>query len=148
MGTHKGGRPTKLDEEVAKKILFALRTGAYRKVAAAWAGISASTLREWMTQGKRRPNGPFGSFRRSVIDAETSAEILVGRTAFDAAKKDPDYALRYMSIRWRKRWNPSHKVEVTGKGGRDLVPRVDEDALLKKLMAMEALGRGEPTGTG
>lgn len=134
------GRPTKLDDEVAEKIVNALRSGAYRKVAAVWAGISARTLREWMVEGKEKPSSAYGVFRRKVLAAETAAEIQVGSTAFMAAANDPAYALAYMRVRWRKRWSPAEKVELTGKGGAALIPPVDPMSLLDKLRKMELAG--------
>lgn len=136
----KTGRPTKLDEVAAAKVIQALRSGAYRKVAAVWAGVSPSTLRLWMAEGKAKPRTPYGSFRRKVLEAETAAEISVGAVAFKAASSDPAYALAYMRVRWRKRWNPADKVELTGKDGKDLVPQTDPGTLLEKLRKMEALG--------
>ena len=41
------GRPSKRNPEVEKKILDALRTGAYLETAAAYAGIHRDTLNEW-----------------------------------------------------------------------------------------------------
>lgn len=138
--TKRMGRPTKLDEVAAEKIIQAVRAGAYRKVAAQWAGISQSTFRAWMTAGRDKPTSPHGTFRRKVIEAETAAEITVGTVAYQAAARDPDYALAYMRVRWRKRWDPAQKVELTGKGGKDLMPAADPIDLLDKLRKMELVG--------
>ncbi len=138
------GRPTKFDEVAAEKIIQAVRAGAYRKVAAVWAGIGERTLRDWLRLGKEMPTSPYGVFRRKVLEAETAAEITVGTVAYKAAASDPEYALAYMRVRWRKRWDPAHKVEVTGKDGRDLIPPVDPSSLLDKLRKMELAGPGSP----
>ena len=138
------GRPTKFDDLAAEKIVQAVRSGAYRKVAAVWAGVSASTLRLWMTGGKAKPRSPLGVFRRKVLEAETAAEIAVGAVAFRAASTDPAYALAFMRVRWRKRWDPAHKLELTGKGGKDLIPQTDPSTLLEKLRKMEAVQAKAP----
>lgn len=134
------GRPSKFDADAADKIITALRSGAFRKVAAAWAGVSSSTLRAWLVEGRAKPNSAYGIFRRKVQEAEHAAEIMVGAVAFKAASSDPAYALPYMRVRWRKRWSPAEKLEVTGKNGAALIPPVDPMSLLDKLRKMELAG--------
>lgn len=146
MEKSQGGRPTKLDEAVAEKIIQALRQGAFRKVAAVWAGISPRTFRDWMTAGLARPDSPHGRFRRQVLQTEAAAEIAVGAMVYRAALTDPNLGLRYLAVRWRKRWG-TNRFEITGKGGRPLIPQKDEDdALLAKLEKMAAATRGEEQG--
>lgn len=155
----KHGRPTKLEEVAAAKIVAALKGGAFRKVASAWAGISERTMREWMALGKAKPTSPYGAFRRNVIEAETGAEIFVGGVAFKGASSDPEYALRYMAIRWRKRWNPRHQVTVSGdpraplqvESSIDLSRLSDDDldkleAITTKAAAAAATDGGDSTG--
>ena len=136
------GRPSKLDEIAAEKIIQAVRAGAYRKVAAVFAGITARTLREWMAEGKKAPKSPQGIFRRKLLEAAATAEIQVGTVAFRAASNDPDYALKYMNVRWRKRW--ATRFEVTGKDGTALIPQMDPSTLLEKLRKMEAVQAKAP----
>lgn len=134
------GRPSKFSAEVGERIVTALKSGAFREVAAQWAGVSPRTMVRWMKEGKERPNSALGEFRRQVLEAETQAEIRVGLVAFQAAQKDPAYALKYLSVRWRGRWNPRHQVELTGKDGRAIettgVGALDE-ATLRKLASGE-----------
>lgn len=135
------GRPSKLDSVAAEKIIEAVRAGAYRKVAAVFAGISERTLREWLVLGQSNPQSAHGVFRRRLREAAATAEITVSKVAYEAAARDPFYAMRYLSVRWRKRWDPAHKVELTGKDGKDLIPQSDPTTLLEKLRKMEALGK-------
>lgn len=58
-------RPTKRNKEVEGRILDALRAGNYRKHAAAYAGISYDTLREWEKE--------FSEFSESLKKAEADA---------------------------------------------------------------------------
>lgn len=134
------GRPTKFDNAVAEKIIEAVRAGAYRKVAAVFAGITERTLYEWLAAGKKKPASKFGVFRSKLREAAATAEIHIGSVAFKAAANDPSYALKYMGVRWRTRWNPTSKVELTGKDGQALIPQSDPATLLEKLKKMEALG--------
>jgi hypothetical protein len=141
MSKRSRGRPTKLDDIAAEKIIAAVRAGAYRKVAAVFAGVTERTLREWMAAGKADPKSKHGIFRRKLLEASATAEIQVGTVAYRAASSDPDYALRYMSVRWRKRWNS--RIEVVGKDGAELVPQTDPSSLYEKLKKIESLG-GKP----
>jgi hypothetical protein len=111
------GRPSKLDAAASEKIIQALRAGAFRKVAAVWAGIGERTFRDWMREGRENPSSAFGSFRRKVLEAESAAEIAVGATAFKAAASDPAYSLLYLRIRWRKRWEPQKSIALSGGDG-------------------------------
>jgi hypothetical protein len=135
------GRPTKLDPEIADRFIRAIRKGAFRSVAAVWAGIGVRTFREWMVRGKEEPE--FADFRRMVMEAERAAEIEVGETAFAAAAADPEYALAYMRVRWRKRWDPAKKLELTGKDGAPLGGLTDEQLETKYRALRDKIAKEE-----
>jgi hypothetical protein len=103
------GRPSKFDPQTAGQLIRKLKRGAHRKVAAKQLGIGESTLRDWMRSGKDDPEGIFGDFRRSVLEAESAAENRLAQRAYLMSLQDPSYALKYLAIRWRKRWNPRHQ---------------------------------------
>jgi transposase len=111
------GRPSKLTPEVETRFIAALRTGAYRAVAASWCGIGERTVRDWMRAGREEPDSEFGTFRRKVIEAEAAAEIEVGTSLYRGIKGRPDLELKYMQLRYRGRWKLHDRVELTGKGG-------------------------------
>lgn len=48
-----GGRPAKINENLIKTITQAVKVGNYLETASAFAGISRSTLYEWLRRGKR-----------------------------------------------------------------------------------------------
>src|SRR5436190_10847488 len=72
------GRRTKLAPEVQKTIVNALLAGNFATVAAACAGIDASTYYRWLERGD--PNGtakrdaPYREFRAAVEQAKAQAE--------------------------------------------------------------------------
>lgn len=138
-------RPANLTPEVMDSVKKALQLGSFRKTAALWAGISYTSFREWMAFGKERPRSEYGKFRRMVIKTETEAEIRVGGVLLKAATESPKYARDWLELRYRKRWNPTHKLELTGKGGTALIPPVDPMSLLEKLKKMELSGPGMST---
>lgn len=63
-------RPTKLTKQVKAKILEALKLGATREHAAAYAGIASRTFYNWMSQGKGDEKGPYLQFFHDVKKAE------------------------------------------------------------------------------
>jgi hypothetical protein len=60
------GRPSKLTEEVAKRILSNFRQGGRLIYAAARQGVSRSTLFSWLKRGERESSGPYHGFSRAV----------------------------------------------------------------------------------
>jgi hypothetical protein len=135
------GRKLKLTDETAEKIVKAVRSGAYLKTAARFAGVSASVLRLWMQKGREKPSSVFGKFRQRVTEAETNAEIAAGSVAFRGALSDPDYALRFLSVRWRKRWNPKQQLELSGSKKNPLRLSVGPDLSQLTDEELEALER-------
>jgi hypothetical protein len=69
------GRPTSLTPEVAEIIVEAMRAGNYLETAAALAGISVATLRNWLRDGRRNLSPELADFSRSVAQARAIAEI-------------------------------------------------------------------------
>lgn len=70
-------RPTKFTPEVREKVVTALRGGNYRKVAAEYAGITYTTLRNWLLLAED-PHAPpeYVQFLEDVTKAEADAEIV------------------------------------------------------------------------
>ncbi|HZU76708.1 MAG TPA: hypothetical protein VFA70_08085 [Dehalococcoidia bacterium] len=76
-------RPTKFNRERAQRAVEAVRAGNYMVVAARLAGISESTLYEWLERG-RAGRAPYAEFAREVERARAEAEarmLLVVQTA-------------------------------------------------------------------
>jgi hypothetical protein len=72
---HAGGRPTKLTEELIKKIEAAMRAGAYIETAAAHAGVAPLSLRRWLRQGAEGKGGLIRKFCTAMEKAEADAEL-------------------------------------------------------------------------
>jgi hypothetical protein len=67
---------TKPTQEIQDKIVAALRAGNYEETAARYAGISESTLREWMELGAApKAAAAYKQFRDAVEKATASAEV-------------------------------------------------------------------------
>lgn len=63
MGSKKSGRRLRLTKETHEIIVRALKAGAFKVVAAAAAGISEDTLREWLRRGKKGEKEYVAFFR-------------------------------------------------------------------------------------
>lgn len=110
-------RPSKFNDEVAEKILAAIRAGNFAEVAAVYAGISASTFYEWTRRG-RAGEEPFAAFVEEVEQALASAEVRHVVNITEAAKKDWRASAWYLPRVCRDRWAerlpelPAGEVEV------------------------------------
>jgi transposase len=71
----RGGRPSKLTDEAAARIVEAVRAGNTRRAAAQHAGVGASTLRAWLAGGRRQRRGRFQAFLAAVKKAEAEAVV-------------------------------------------------------------------------
>lgn len=74
------GRQTKLTPEVQKKIVDAVRAGAFLSVAARYAGVGPSTLMLWMERGRqvtsrKAKDAIYLEFLEEVEAAEAQAEV-------------------------------------------------------------------------
>src|SRR5262249_689681 len=68
-------RPTKLSDEVTRRLVAALRVGATHEHAALVAGISARTFYGWMQRGESATRGQFVQFVQAVKRAEAEAAV-------------------------------------------------------------------------
>jgi hypothetical protein len=104
-----GGRPTGLTDQIAARILTAIRIGAHQGPAAAFAGVPAETMSRWM----HRDGEPYESFQQKVREAESFAEVkAIGIVTSSKEAKD---ALGFLERRFPKRWArvPTQAVSVT-----------------------------------
>lgn len=110
---NRGGRPSKLDQATADKVISYLARGNYLETAAAAAGVSKSTVYEWMKRGMRSRRGPYRDFVEAVEKAQAESEVLdLARLEKLSLKGD------FRAITWRlerrnpRRWGPQVQVHV------------------------------------
>ncbi len=109
-------RPTKLTPEVSEKIVRAIRAGNYPAVAAAHAGIHASTYYRWMERGELEGDAveddPYRHFRseveRAIADSEAAEVGLVLKAARDG---DWRAAAWLLERRFSERWGRHDRLE-------------------------------------
>ncbi len=95
-----GGRPTELTDAIANKLLMALRYGAWRSVAARFAGAHIKAFERWM----RADREPYRTFQRFVAEAEAHAEMRMLNTIFRSVFREPKYAFMFLERRYPERW--------------------------------------------
>jgi hypothetical protein len=80
------GRPSKLSDEVERRLCDALRAGNHLEVAAAYAGLSRSTLYRWLSLAREPEADPrlcrlADAVRKAEADAEVHCVGVLRRAA-------------------------------------------------------------------
>lgn len=104
-------RPPKLTPEIGEKIVQLIRTGNYRETAAAAAGISRNTLRNWMKWGAMGKE-PYVDFAAKLDEAEAAAEAHHVLRITSASKEDWRAAAWILSRKYSQRWGDKVQVEI------------------------------------
>jgi len=96
------GRPTSLTPEVAATIIEAMRAGNFLETAAALAGVSVSTVRNYIRDGRRGITPALAEFARDVNCARAEAETA----DLNHIRRDPSWqaAAWRLERRHPKRW--------------------------------------------
>jgi len=68
-------RREKFNEERQKRIIDAIKIGATYEIAAEQAGVSRSTLYNWLTKGEKQTKGAYRTFLDTFKKAESTAAI-------------------------------------------------------------------------
>jgi hypothetical protein len=132
---------------VADAILQIIRAGGTRRAAAAWAGIHAATLSNWISRGLATweqadsnhdnpekqattiensddplvnvpdTERPYVDLAIGVAQSEVAAEMRLVTSVYDAAKDDWRAAVEALRARERGTWVATPRVELTGAGG-------------------------------
>lgn len=96
------GRPSKLPEVEDKIIDILKTTGCYKDTAAWYAGITPSTLVNWLKKGRDEEEGPYHDFFIAVEKAQAEADAKDLQIIRDAALKG-----NWQASSWRlERKNP------------------------------------------
>lgn len=107
------GRPTKLTEDVQERILAATSAGNYKVTAAASAGISYATLREWERKGEEGIE-PYAAFSEALKRAEAEAEVRAVAFVNKAMASDWKAAMTFLERRHPDKFRRRETHELTG----------------------------------
>lgn len=105
-------RPSKLTPAVQERLLEAIKAGSYYEEAAAYAGITYQTFRNWMIAGEKAKSGLQFEFFEAVTRAEAEAVVAaqkLWRSAFDA---DWRAIQAWMERRYPDRWGRKDRVSI------------------------------------
>ncbi len=123
------GRRSKLTPEVQGRIATALRAGCYLEQAAQLAGISPSTLYDWLARGRKARSGQFLEFLELVQGAIAQAEVAAVAQIVTSSKTD------WRAAAWllergpaRARWRQSLQVRVEDLSDDEIRAALDEVA--------------------
>lgn len=106
------GRQTSLTPDVQKKIVDAVRAGAFLSVAARYAGVGQSTLMTWMARGRactsrRSRDAIYLEFLEEVEAAEAASEVAANLQWRAAWAKDWHSAEKWLQSRYPERYGPN-----------------------------------------
>lgn len=107
MGKDKGGRPTKINDEVLLKLEEAFKIGCTDEEACFYADIGTSTLYDYCKKNKAF------SERKELL--KQSPIFKARRSVVKAIETDPDLAMKYLERKVKKEF--STRVESTGEDG-------------------------------
>tara|TARA_Y100001938_G_scaffold149499_2_gene236537 strand:+ start:1664 stop:2140 length:477 start_codon:yes stop_codon:yes gene_type:complete len=110
---------SKLTPEAQRRIYQAIRAGNYKEVACQFAGISGTTLRNWVNRGKESreagtDNCKYLHFLRGLEEAEAEAEVRNVAVIQKAAEKQWQASAWMLERRHPGRWarNDKQRLEV------------------------------------
>ena len=110
------GRLSKLTPQVQRKIVEAIKKGAYVEVAAQYAGIDQSTFHRWVNRGlsTSKADAPYRKFREAVEKAETQTEIMATARVLEAGKENWGAAMTWLERKYPQRWGRKDRLELVG----------------------------------
>lgn len=82
------GRKSKFTTPVKDRIIEALRAGTTYEIAAQYAGISRSTLFEWIKKGEKEEDTAYRTFYDNIKKAEAEGAVVHLGTIAQASSKD------------------------------------------------------------
>lgn len=144
----KAGRPSKLTEDVKRRLLDAIRAGNYYETACQFAGISYQTFRNWMERGEQAKTGQYFEFFEAVTRAEAEAEARMVALWQAQIPQDWRAARDFLARRYPERWAGRERIEHTGEGGGpievDFDPREELLRRIDRIAARAGQGDGDP----
>jgi transposase len=105
------GRPTKLDPQIASRIVDLVRAGNFMETAAATCGIHRVTLYRWLEKGEAQKEGALRAFYLAVTRAEADSEARDLLIITKAAPGDWRASAWRLERRYPRKYGP--QVQVT-----------------------------------
>lgn len=112
-----GGRPSKLTEEVQRRVCELVADGQTYEMAAMAAGIDVTTLTRWKRQGNEAKTGKYRVFRLAVLAAERRSN----QKLYDIAKEQAERGVEEVRVTTQEvpvldsKGNHVHKPDSKGR---------------------------------
>jgi len=124
-------RPTKLNDDLQKKIVDCVKAGNYIETASALAGINKSTLYDWLKRGERekqrvaknnryrvrKDEKKFVKFSNAIQKALAESEVRDLTNITRASERNWQASAWKLERKFPDRWGKKTSHEVTGKDG-------------------------------
>lgn len=156
------GRPSKWSIEIEDELVKTIKAGNYLETAAAFAGLSLSTIRDWIRRGEREYNRlnddptakpiksetPYMDFSLAIRKAQAEAEIRDVVIIGNAARESWQAAAWRLERKFPDRWGRKDKYEMSGPGGGPVQVEEIREKLLQKFNALNIISKGEENSEG
>lgn len=103
---HRGGRPSKLTDELFRKFIEMFLAGSFREPACRELGVTYKTFSRWMSRGRREPETIFGEFRLAVGAAEARSQNRMLSRIQAASLEDWKAAAWFLERKYPRRYGP------------------------------------------
>ncbi len=140
------GRPLKLSPDMQSELVKVIQMGNFLETAAAYVGISVSTLRDWIRRGEReaqrlstknarsnKTEEPYLEFSAAIKKAQAEGEIRDVLLIGNAARETWQAAAWRLERRFPDRWGRKEKHELSGPSGGPIEVEDIRERLLKKI---------------
>ena len=111
------GRKTKFTDKHRRKVLEATSLGCTREIVAKYAGISETTLYDWLSRGREAKSGQFADFFEAFQRAEAMSAIRALSTLHSAMGEGGHEAVKAATFLLERRHGFTNKerapVEIT-----------------------------------
>lgn len=139
------GKPLKLNTDLQAGLVKVIQAGNYLETAAAYVGISVSTLRDWIRRGEReaqrlstknaksnKTEQPYLEFSAAIKKAQAEGEIRDVLLIGNAARETWQAAAWRLERRFPDRWGRKERHELSGPSGGPIEVEDIRNRLLKK----------------
>ena len=149
------GRPIKLNLDLQAGLVKVIQAGNYLETAAAYVGISVSTLRDWIRRGEReaqrlstknaksnKTEEPYLEFSAAIKKAQAEGEIRDVLLIGNAARESWQAAAWRLERKYPEKWGRKDRHEVSGPNSGPI--QIDEirEKLFRKLSEIKPKDQG------
>ena len=118
-------RPTKMTEDVRKRLVDAVKAGNHITRACEYAGISKMTYYRWKAKASTARSGEYFDLMQELEEAESQAQIRMVAQWQAQIPNDWRAAREFLARRFPDDWSPTEKQEISGPEGKPVKYRIN-----------------------